>query len=126
MPRYKLAAIAALLLWLAACSDSAAPTIALVGAWDLIGFTDGGVPATTTGTWSFETDSSFSVSGTVSFPGEPTDSLVIAGTYVQHGNSVQLTIGAQTGAWTVTGHSGEVVLTEVEPPPANTIALRRR
>jgi len=127
MPRYRLAAISALMLSAAACrSDSAAPTIALIGAWDLIGFTDGGVAATTTGTWSFAADRSFSVSGTVTFPGEPTDSLVLAGTYVQHGTSMQITIGAQTGAWTITGHSGEIVLTEIEPPPANTISLRRR
>lgn len=127
MPRSRLAAIAALILSAAACkSDSAAPSISLIGAWDLIGFTDGGVAAATTGTWSFAADSSFSVSGTVTFPGEPTDSLVIAGTYVQYGNSVQLTIGAEAGAWTVTGNTGQIVLTEIEPPPANTISLRRR
>lgn len=106
-------------------NDGTAPNISLVGTWDLIGFTDAGVAAVTTGTWSFVADGSFTVRGTVTFPGEPTDSLVVSGNYVQQRSSVQLTIGAQTGAWTITGNSVQVVLTETEPPPANTITLRR-
>ena len=114
----------------AACgTDGTGPTIPLVGTWDLVGFTDGGVAAVTTGTWTFAADSSFTVTGTVTFPGEPTDSLVISGSYSQHGGRVQLTIGAETATWTLTGGGAQVVLTQVEPPPAppaNTITLRRR
>ena len=120
------AVIGTLALQSAACDDGTAPSISLVGAWDLIEFTDAGVAAVTTGTWTFAADSSFTVNGTVTFPGEPTDALVFGGDYVQHGNTVQLTIGVETGAWTITGNSGEIVLTEIEPPPANTIRLRRR
>lgn len=118
------AAILAILV--AACSkDSTAPSSSLVGTWDLIEFTDMGVAAVTTGTWVFRTDSTFSVNGTTTFPGEPTDSLVLDGTYVQSGNSVVLTIGVETGNWAITENGDEVTLTQVEPPPANTITLKR-
>jgi hypothetical protein len=110
-----------------ACSDdSTGPGVSLVDTWDLIGFTDMGIAAGTTGTWEFRADGTFSVNGTVTFPGEPTDSLVISGTYVQNGITVALTIGADTGNWTLTASGDEVTLTENEPPPANAITLKRQ
>lgn len=122
--RLRVAALVALLA--AACGkDNTAPSPSLVGTWDLIGFTDMGVAAVTTGTWVFRTDSTFSVIGSTTFPGEPTDSLVLDGTYVQSGNNVVLTIGVETGSWTITASGDQVTLTEVEPPPANTITLKR-
>lgn len=108
------------------CSDGTAPHVALVGNWDFIGFTDAGIEAATTGTWTFEPNGSFSVRGTVTFPGEPTDSLVASGTYQQDEQRVDLTIGADTGSWTIAETGDVIVLTEVEPAPANTITLRRR
>ena len=115
-----------LVLALAGCSnDETGPSVSLVGIWDFVGFTDAGVAAVTTGTWTFETDSSVAVEGTVTFPGEPTDSLVVTGTYRQDGNTVHLIIGAGSGDWTITGNEDQIVLTEVEPPPSNTITLRR-
>ena len=116
--------IAALLI---ACSDeSTAPTTSLVGTWDLTGFSDMGVAAVTTGTCVFRSDGTFSVQGTVTFPGEPTDPLMLDGTYVQTGTSVTLTTGGQTGTWTITASGADVTLTGSEPSPANTISLRRR
>ena len=85
-----------------------------------------GVDAVTTGTWVFRLDHTFDVDGTITFPGEPTDPIVVSGTYVQSGNSVALTIDAQTGSWAITASGDEVTLTAQEPPPANTITLRRR
>ena len=111
---------------LGACGDdSTAPSPPLTGTWDLIGFTDMGISAVTTGTCEFRPDGTFDINGTITFPGEPTESLVIAGSYVQSGTTVVLTIGAQTGNWTLTSSGNEVTLTEDEPPPANTITLRR-
>ena len=116
-----------LALALAACNnDGTAPSVSLVGVWDFIGFTDGGVAAVTTGTWTFAIDSSVTVDGTVTFPGEPTDSLDVAGTYLQNGNTVQLIIGTGSGDWTITSNGDQIVLTEIEPAPANTVTLRRR
>lgn len=121
-----LCAVAAVALLAAACGkDGTAPSTSLVGTWDLIGFTDMGVAAVTTGTWVFRTDGTFSVNGTITFPGEPTDPFVVDGIYVQNGDSVALTIAAQTTNWTLTPSGNEVTLTENEPPPANTITLRR-
>jgi hypothetical protein len=118
-------ALVAGLLGAACATGSTAPGPSLVGTWDLIGFTDMGAAAVTTGTWEFRADGTFSVNGTITFPGEPTESLVTAGTYSRSGNTVVLTIGAQTGNWTLTESGNEVTLTENEPPPANTITLRR-
>lgn len=110
----------------AACGDdSTAPSPSLIGTWDLIGFTDMGISAVTTGTCEFRPDGTFGINATITFPGEPTESLVIAGSYVQSRTTVVLTIGAQTGNWTLTSSGNEVMLTENEPPPANTITLRR-
>lgn len=116
-----------LALALAACnSEGTAPSVSLVGVWDFVGFTDGGVAAVTTGTWTFAIDSSVTAAGTVTFPGELTDSLDVAGTYLQNGNTVQLIIGTGSGDWTITSNADQIVLTEIEPPPANTVSLRRR
>jgi hypothetical protein len=120
-----LSAFVAAALLTACGSDSTGPNTSLVGTWDLIGFTDMGVAAVTTGEWTFRADGSMSVEGTVTFPGEPTDSLVADGTWAQSGVSVTLTISGQTGTWTLTESGNEITLTENEPPPANTIRLRR-
>jgi hypothetical protein len=106
--------------------ESTGPNTSLIGTWDLVGYSDMGVDGVTTGTWVFRPDGTFSVTGTITFPGEPTDPLVIDGTYVQSGTRVALTIAAQMGIWTVTASGNELTLTENEPPPANTVTLRRR
>jgi hypothetical protein len=112
---------------LASCStDSTAPVTSLVGTWDLIGFTDMGIAAVTTGTWTFRADGTTGVDGTITFPGEPTEPLVAEGTYIQSGSRVTLTMGAQTGSWSLVESGNEMTRTENEPPPANTIRLRRR
>jgi hypothetical protein len=112
---------------LAACgSENTGPSTSLVGTWDLVGFTDMGIAAATTGTWTFRSDGTLSVNGTITFPGEPTEPLVAEGSYIQRGESVTLTIGTQTGDWTLTKSGTELTLTEIEPPPANTIVLRER
>ena len=112
---------------LAACgSDSTAPGPELVGTWDLVGFTDMGVAAVTTGTWIFRSDGTMRVDGTVTFPGEPTEPLVLDGGYIQTGQSVTLTIGAESAVWVLLEGGNELTLTEDEPPPANTIVLRRQ
>lgn len=108
-----------------ACGDETGPGISLVGTWEFIGFSDAGTEAVTTGTWTFEPSNTFHVRGTLTFPGEVTDSLVTSGSYRQQASQVELTIGPDTGSWTITGIGSVVVLTEIEPAPANTITLRR-
>jgi hypothetical protein len=106
--------------------DASGPAPSLLGTWDLIGFSDAGVQASTTGEAVFRADGTFSIDGTVTFPGEPTDTISVSGTYEQRGDHVDLTIGEETGTWTAEFTDDDVVLTEVEPAPANTISLRRR
>jgi hypothetical protein len=107
--------------------DATAPASSLVGTWDIIGFTDAGVAATTTGTWVFRSDETFSVNGTVTFPGEPADPIVFDGTYAQSGMTVSLVItGEATTSWRLAATGDQVTLTADEAPPANTITLRRR
>ncbi len=111
---------------LAACAtDNTGPGPSLVGTWDLVGYTDMGIAAATTGTWMFRSDGTMSVNGTITFPGEATEPLIADGTYEQSGASVTLTIGTQSGSWTLVESGNELTLTEDEPPPANSIVLRR-
>lgn len=119
------AALVALLA--GACgTDSTAPGTSLVGTWDLVGFTDAGVAALTTGTWIFSGDRTFRVRGTITFSGEPTDSLVVDGTYFQSGARVMLASAGQSSTWTLAASGEERTLTQQAPLPANTITLRRR
>jgi hypothetical protein len=100
--------------------------MSLVGTWDLIGFTDDGVAAQTTGTWTFRSDGSTTINGTVTFPGGPTDDISGDATYEQNGATVILHVGPDSSTWTLSMSGDVATLTAVEPPPANTITLRRR
>ncbi len=118
---------AALFLATLGCSDSTGTDpMSLVGTWDFIGFTDEGVATETTGTWTFRSDGSVTISGTVTFPGEPTDDISGSATYEQNGATVILHFGSDTTTWTLSMSGDVATLTEVEPAPANTITLRRR
>ena len=110
-----------------ACGDSTGPnSLSLVGTWDFIGFSDAAVEAETTGTWVFSADGTVTLQGTVTFPGEPTDDISGDATYEQTGTTVVLTFGSDTTTWTLSISGNVATLTEVEPPPANTITLQRR
>jgi hypothetical protein len=119
-------AIAAAGTLLGACSDTTAPGTELVGTWDLVGFADSGVAAVTTGVWIFRSDGTMHVDGTVTFPDEPTEPLVLDGAYTQTGQTVTLTIGTESGDWALVEEGNELTLTQDEPAPANTIVLRRQ
>ena len=112
---------------MAACGDSTgADSLSLVGTWDLIGFSDAGVEAETTGTWVFSADGTLTIQGTVTLPGELAEDISGDATYEQTGTTVELTFGSDTTTWTLSISGNVATLTEVEPPPANTITLRRR
>jgi len=65
---------------LASCGsdDSTGPRPTLEGAWDLTAYADHGASGVTTGTASFEHDGTFAILGTVTYPGEPVDSLDVS------------------------------------------------
>ena len=119
------------ILWLmipCCSSDTSEPKAppSLQGTWDLIGFTDAGMAAVTTGVAEFRANATFSIDGTVTFPGEPTDTIAVAGTYLQSSGAVDLTIDQTKTTWILDFSGDQVTLTESEPPPANTMTLRRR
>ena len=113
---------------MSACGDDPAgpdvPTI--VGTWDLIGFSDSGIEAQTSGSWTFRADGTHSFEGTVTFPDERPDSISGEGTYEQTGTTLELTVGTESSTWTVEISGDLATLTENEPPPANQITLRRK
>jgi len=122
-----LGAVAWVTLAFVACagSEPTRESVSLVGVWDWIGFSDHGVNGTTTGTATFSGDGTVSFIGTITYPNEPTDSVVVAGTFQQTGNTVVLALGSESATWTVSASGDEVVLTMVGPSPTNTIRLRR-
>ena len=75
---------------MSACGDDPVgpevPTI--VGTWDLIGFSDAGVEAQTSGSWTFRSDRTHSFEGTVTFPDEPPENISGVGTYEQTGTTL--------------------------------------
>lgn len=116
------------LLALSSCGDhgtSVTPRT-LVGQWDLVGFSDHGVSGVTTGTASFLDNGTFSILGTVTYPGEPTDTLEVYGSYEVNENIVTLTTTAGSGDWAMTFSGDQVVLTRLGVDPASTMTLRRR
>jgi hypothetical protein len=123
--------LAALLVGLAVLGgcgedDPCMPGQTLEGSWDLIGYADHGVWAATSGTATFGADGGFVVAGTVTFPGEPADTLALSGIWSMSGDRAVLTTTDGSGEWVV-GFSGpEATLTLMGPGPSNVIRLRRR
>jgi hypothetical protein len=108
-----------------ACSSTTAPSSSLVGSWELIGYSDGTVAESTTGTAVFRPDGSFTITGSITYPGEPTEPIDVAGTYSQQGSVVRLTTGAGDGMWQVAFAGADVTLTLQGQSPATFIRLRR-
>jgi hypothetical protein len=108
------------------CGDSTSPAPSLVGGWELVSFTDHGVVGTTTGTMTFDLNGTWAMVGTVTYPGEPIDSLRASGTYTAMGNTVVLTAGPDTGTWSLAWSDSTVTLTLQGPLPTNVIVLRRQ
>lgn len=108
------------------CEDSTGPSRTLEGTWDLAGYTDHGVSGATTGTCTFRPDGTFSILGTVTFPGEAADSLEVSGTYGVIVNYVTLTTPDGTGTWFLAFSGDRVILSLVGSDPPTRMTLRRR
>lgn len=114
-----------LLLTATACGGATEPQRTLVGSWFLSSFSDHGVVGTTTGTMTFADDGTFTTRGSVTYPGEPTDSLTLAGAYVLGAGAatVTLTTGGISGVWDLTWSGTGVTLTLQGAMPTNEIVL---
>lgn len=107
--------------------DPAGPDVqTIVGTWDLIGFSDAGVEAQTSGSWTFRPDGTHSFEGIVTFPDEPPENISGEGTYEQTGSTLELTVGTESSTWTLAISGDLATLTEDEPPPASEIRLRSK
>jgi hypothetical protein len=73
----------------------------------------------------FQPGGTFKVLGTVTYPGEPTDSLKLEGTWTVAPGRVTLTTGGESGVWDMTWQGQELTLTLEGPLPTNVIVLRR-
>jgi hypothetical protein len=93
-----------------ACGDGTGPVRAVEGVWLLAEYVDAGTVGTTTGTMTFDPDGTFATLGTVTYPGEPEDSLTTTGTWTQQRATVSLTADGQTGSWGITGSETRVTL----------------
>lgn len=121
--RLALRTLVTTLALLVGCSNSHTPTPSLIGSWELLGYADHGVEGATTGTATFHQDGTFEVLGSVTYPGEPTDSLEVAGTYLVGSGTVTLTVGPDTSVWNLNWTGSEYILTLQGAAPATRITL---
>ncbi len=127
MPRAWICILMSLVLF-AGCGEDepSRPEPTLEGAWSLIGYSDHGVPATTSGTATFGSDGTFAMTGEITFPDEPVDSLNLTGTWSMSGDKVTLVTANHSGEWIVSFAGADATLEEVGPAPTVVIRLRRR
>jgi hypothetical protein len=116
------------MLFLLSCDseDSTRPSPELEGTWDLIGYIDHGVSGVTAGSSTFRGDGTFIILGTVTYPGEPVDSLDVSGTYQVVAMTVTLTTPEGTGAWSMVFSGDRVVLALIGADPPTKMTLKRR
>jgi hypothetical protein len=107
---------------LAGCGDDE-PAHTLTGTWELIGFTNQGVPGTATGDAMFGEGGDFEITGEVTHPGDPPDTFTMSGAWSQTGDRVTLTTLMDSGEWTVRYLSGQATLTLVGDEPTDVIRL---
>jgi hypothetical protein len=109
----------------AACGDQTTTGDQLVGTWQLAAYDDHGALAATTGTWTFGQDATFTLLGTITYPGEPLDSLDVIGTWMeQTPGTVALTVDGGTTVWdvSVTADTAVLILPDEEGAVRITLA----
>ena len=109
-----------------ACSDTETIGDRLLGTWTLASFEDRGTVGVTTGTWTFSDDGVFSALGTVTYPGEPTDSLRVEGTWREYSQSaIELTVAGDVTVWSVTVAADTAVLAFTDPDGTVRVTLAK-
>ena len=111
------------LLLIAACPGDDVPS--LQGAWTMVAFRADGADATITGTMTFAANGTVTAVGQVTFPGEAPDSLNDTGTWEQHGETLTMTIGGDTGTWALAFDGDRVVLQLQGDASASRLELER-
>lgn len=106
-----------------ACSDSTGPAPSLIDTWALLRYVDHGITGVTSGTMAFRPDSTFEISASVTYPGEPTDSFDVSGTYRRGNGVVFLATASDSGTWDVQWTGSRYLLTLRGPLPTNQLVL---
>jgi hypothetical protein len=115
------------LVWASCGSDSSTgPYRTLEGTWDLVGYSDHGVVGVTTGSSTFRDDGTFVILGTVTYPGEPVDSLDVSGTYQVAAGAAKLTTVDGTSTWSLVFSGDQVLLTLIGSEPPTRMTLKRQ
>jgi len=114
-----------LALFVVACDGGNGPSLPLNGTWLLAEYVDAGTVGTTTGTMTFDANGTFVTQGTVTYPGEPEDSLTASGTWSQKGQTVTLVVEGETSNWGVSGNDSRVTLLLMGVVPVTRIVLER-
>jgi hypothetical protein len=115
-----------LLLVLAACESGTDPVSSIQGAWDMVAFRSDGVDASAiTGTMVFAANGTVTVNGSITFPGEPADTIADVGTWSQAGTTLTMTLGGDTGTWQLTFTGDRVVLQLQGDASASRLTLQR-
>ncbi len=109
--RMRVLATAAGVAAMVACGGGTSPAPSLVGTWDLVSVSDSGTVGAGTGTVVFSGEGTFTIRGTVTYPGQATDSVSASGTWVQSGNTLTWTIGASATTFQLAFTGSEVTLT---------------
>lgn len=109
----------------AGCESATEPGGSLEGTWNMIAFRSDGVDATITGTMVFAANGTVTANGVVTYPGEPPDTLADTGTWVQAGGQLVLTLGGDTGTWSLTFSGDQVVLQLLGDASASRLTLQR-
>ncbi len=117
--------VAFVILAHAGCEDPSNQNRHLEGDWSLAGYSDHGVAGETTGFAHFRHDDTFEIRGTVTYPGEPTDSVIVSGTYAAVADIVTLTTADGSGSWRMTFAENTVLLSLIGSTPPTTITLRK-
>jgi len=117
-----------ILLLFVSCNGetSTHPSPKLEGVWDIMGYTDHGVSGATTGSCTFRDDGTYAILGTVTYPGEPVDSLDVSGTYQVVATRLTMTTPDGTGSWSLAFSGDRVVLTLIGAAPPTTMTLKRQ
>jgi len=111
---------------LGACSESNTIGDQLLGTWNLAAYAAGSQTAVTTGTWTFFEDATFLALGSITYEGEPTDSLDVEGEWQEQGPaSITLTVAGETTLWNVTIAPDTAVLELPDPEGTVRVTLAK-
>ena len=120
---HSIARTVGIVLAVASCAGDSptSPEHSLEGVWNLVSISNEGELFAASGTWTFNSDGTYIVSGTVATGLGEATSLMATGTFVQKNLEVVLTASGVSGTWSIMFEGDRVRLSIFRPPPINAI-----